>query len=965
MGRVLALVWLFSCACVFAKGAADRPGGYDRLIVMFEPGSAARGHAARQGALDDSARAFGVKLSAGLRLADGAYVVRLDRPLRAAQAQDLMNRLRQRNDVRYAELDRVVTPKLLPNDTFYAKQWPLWDTQSGINAPAAWDLSQGAGAVVAILDTGRTTHSDLGQLWGYDFISDTAHSADGDGRDDNAADPGDWAAAGACGPGELATDSSWHGTHVAGTVAAIANNSKGVVGVAPLAKVQPIRVMGRCGGNISDVADAIRWAAGASIPGVPANGTPADVINLSLGTPGVCGPTLQSAIDEAVALGAVVVVAAGNEGVDASAIAPANCEHVVTVGASRRQGGMASYSNFGARVDLVAPGGDYDGYIASTFNTGLTAPVSEAYAYSIGSSSSGPQVSGVAALMQSTQAGSPAAVEATLKGTTRPLLVPCPAGCGTGLLNAAAAVGDAKGGALFIEDQTYGEGAATHTLHIPVRLSRAMPGPVSFDVTTTAGSADTGDFQQKSVVGAVIPAGQTSYDFQVDVFGDAVPEHDQGFTVSVSNASGIAVADGVGLVTLRNDDPFVLPSNASQKLGAFDPTWGMNMLQGGRFQLFVFDTPYPTPEVKFQTSGAYDVELLVKKGSPPTFEDADCVSLHDGSAEECVVTAPSGRYYVAVYAFNDAWDVNIRAFHPTLGPPAIVLSPGSGVEGTAQGQWIHFTAKLSWPSDLSVLFYVQTQQGTAIAGEDYQEVTKRSYQLAPGETEADIMVATYADAKVEANETFQLQLVEAYQATIGTPQVQGRVMNDDLAELRIGDASAQEGDAGETTLRFVVQLSQALPSPIWFDIGTVPGSATAGADYVARPAARRFMDAGRTRQVFEVQVLGDASAEGAEDFGVQLANVDGAMAVDGVAKGNIAVDDAPGVRAAARRVRAVLPVRPAPPAECTEPPSEAPATPAQPASRSSARPAPPVRSTRCPAARVSPRPARSPPAGRS
>jgi hypothetical protein len=679
----------------------------------------------------------------------------------------------------------------------------------------------------------------------------------------------------------------------------------------------------------------------------------------------VCGPTLQSAIDEAVALGAVVVVAAGNEGVDASTIAPANCEHVITVGASRRQGGMAAYSNFGARVDLVAPGGDYDGYIASTFNSGLTAPVSEGYAYAIGSSSSAPHVSGVAALMQSAQAASPAAVEAMLKGTTRPLLVPCPAGCGTGLLNAAAAVGDAKGGALFLDDLTHDEGGATHTLHIPVRLSRAMAGPVSFDISTTSGSADAGDFQPRSVVGAVIPAGQTTYDFQVQVLGDAVAEHDQHFTVSVSNVTGVAVADPTGLVTLRSDDPFVLPSNASQKVGALDPTWGMNVLKGGRWHRFVFDTPYPTSEVKFQTSGPYDVELLVKKDSPPTFEDADCVSLHDGSAEECVVTAPSGRYHVAVYAFDDAWDVNIRAFHPTLGPPAITLLPGSGVEGTAQGQWIHFTAKLSWPTDQPVLFFVQTHQGTAIAGQDYEEVPKRSYQLAPGETEADIMVATYADSKVEANETFQLDLVEAYQATIGTPQVQGRVMNDDLAELRIDDASVQEGDAGETTLRFVVQLSQALPSPVWFDIGTVAGSATAGSDYVARPSARRFMDAGRTRQVFEVQVLGDASGEGAEDFGVQLANVDGAHLVDGFAQGSIVDDDPPAVRPASRIARAAPPIRAAPPAACMDTANEAPATPVRPASRSSDRPAPPARSTRCPAARVSPRPARSPRAGRS
>jgi chitinase len=519
---------------------------------------------------------------------------------------------------------------------------------------------------------------------------------------------------------------------------------------------------------------------------------------------------------------------------------------------------------------------------------------------------------------------------------------------------------------LFIEDLTRDEGDATDGLTVPVRLSRPMPGPVSFDIATTAGTADGGDFQAKFLQGVVIPAGQTTYDFEVQILGDAVAEHDQAFTVAVSNVSGIAVADGAALVTLRNDDPFTLPSNKALKLGYYDSYWGFDVLKGGRWQLFVFDTPYPTPKVTFQTNGlsGYDVDLLVKKGSPPTFEDADCISAHAGSTEECVVDSPSGRYYVYVYAFEDAWDVSVRAFHDTLGPPPIILTPASGMEGTAQGQWMKFTARLGWPTDQTVLFYVQTSPGTAIPGEDYEPIGKRSYQLQPGETEVEIGVATYADARIEGNETFQLDLVEAYQATIGTPQARGRIMNDDLAELRIADASVQEGDSGEATMRFTVELSQAMPSPVWFDIGTVAGNASAGSDYVSRPPARRFLDAGRTRQVFEVQVIGDASAEGDEGFGVQLSNVDGALLADGTAQGTIDDDDAPAVRILAGASR-VAPIRREPVETCVAPASAAPAAPAPPASRSSARPAPPARSTHCPAAPASPRPARSRRGGRS
>src|SRR5690606_31257016 len=157
--------------------------------------------------------------------------------------------------------------------------------------------THGNGVVVAVLDTGITRHGDLDAnvLPGYDFISDAGKANDGDGRDNDPSDPGDWVTLNQCPGGNRAENSSWHGTHVAGTIAAVTNNAKGVAGTAFGARILPVRVLGTCGGYDSDIADAIVWAAGGSVSGVPTNANPAEVINLSLGGGGACGRTSQNA----------------------------------------------------------------------------------------------------------------------------------------------------------------------------------------------------------------------------------------------------------------------------------------------------------------------------------------------------------------------------------------------------------------------------------------------------------------------------------------------------------------------------------------------------------------------------------------------------------------------------------------------------------------------------------------------
>jgi serine protease len=381
---------------------------------------------------------------------------------------NLAQKLANLPEVEYAEADGRNFVQATPDDPLYAQQWhyfaPVTGTY-GANLPGAWDIITGSVNIrVAVLDSGILfDHPDLlnRTLPGYDFVNDPIVANDGDGRDSNAADPGDWISSsdqinysalfGDC----PVLDSSWHGSHVAGTIGAATNNSTGVAGINWNSKILPVRVLGKCFGYTSDIADGIRWAAGLSVAGVPANPTPARVINMSLGGSGACGTTYQSAIDAAVAAGSVVVVAAGNENQNASNSRPANCNNVITVAATNRNGSKAIYSNFGAAVEISAPGGQggtgSTNAVLSTLNQGTTTPVpnNAFYQFYNGTSMAAPHVAGVVSLMLSINPNlTPAQVLALIQSTATPF----PAGstcstsnCGSGIINAAAAVQAAQG----------------------------------------------------------------------------------------------------------------------------------------------------------------------------------------------------------------------------------------------------------------------------------------------------------------------------------------------------------------------------------------------------------------------------------------------------------------------------------------------------------------------------------------
>jgi len=362
--------------------------------------------------------------------APGWHVVQASRALTASEQASFIRELSAEPGVLKVEPDRLyqradvartaqALPAAAPNDPNYARfQWNFNNATGGVRAEQGWEISTGEGVVVAVIDTGIVqNHVDLAAnvLPGYDMISDKRVSRrDTDGRVAGGWDVGDWVEANYCtalgGQPHAPEDSSWHGSHVAGTIAQQTNNGIGLAGLAHGAKVVPVRVLGSCGGFGSDIADGMLWAAGAPVEGLPVNPNPAEVLNMSLGSggPQACPALYQDAINQVNNLGAIIVVAAGNSNADAGTYTMGACSGVIAVGATRVTGGKASYSSWGTRVDLSAPGGggsidgDPNGYIFQAINAGTTRPTGEYVLGGFtGTSMASPHVAAAVAMVQS------------------------------------------------------------------------------------------------------------------------------------------------------------------------------------------------------------------------------------------------------------------------------------------------------------------------------------------------------------------------------------------------------------------------------------------------------------------------------------------------------------------------------------------------------------------------------------
>ncbi|MGI9287996.1 MAG: S8 family serine peptidase [Pseudomonadales bacterium] len=364
--------------------------------------------------------------------------------------------MEERGDVEYVQPNYILQIVRTPDDPGFPSQWHYFDqgtgsgkAPGGVGLPAAWDTSIGdPNVVIAVIDTGiLPNHPDISGsanlAAGFDMITNTFTANDGNARDNDPTDPGDATEAGECGPGSRAQPDSWHGTHVAGTTGVgQTDNGTGVAGVNWRAKVQSIRALGKCGGSIADINDAIRWAAGLPVPQVPPNRSPAKVINMSLGAGAPCSasPATQAAIDDVVQAGVTVVVAAGNEAQDAANAFPASCDNVITVAASDYNGKLVTrYSNFGEAVDIMAPGGDVQEDVDNDGNPdGVLSMVQGGYAFYNGTSMAAPHVAGVVGLLLAEdQSLTPQQVTERIKGSALPRSRrECPRPCGAGLLAA-------------------------------------------------------------------------------------------------------------------------------------------------------------------------------------------------------------------------------------------------------------------------------------------------------------------------------------------------------------------------------------------------------------------------------------------------------------------------------------------------------------------------------------------------
>ena len=491
--RFAGLLLLLGLCAAAPAGAEGRASSANGLIVKFRDSV--------EGTAESRARFEQELHRAGLssrRVGARARHIDFGRRLGRSEIGPMVEQLRASHHVEWVVPNEREQRLSVPQDPLFpasfagSGQWWLYpaggsnandieDRRRGVpGVQSAWQTTLGTGsAEIAVLDTGITAHPDLGAgvLPGRDFVSTVEYANDGDGWDADPADPGDWvsdadrranpALFGDC---EVA-DSSWHGTVIAGLLAAETSNARGVAAINWNGRVVPVRVAGKCGADVADIVTGMRWAAGLQVQDaggrpVPLNPNPARVLNISFGGSAACNAAYQDVIDELAGLGVVVVAAAGNQSAGVSR--PANCRGVVGVGALNRDGFKSSYSNFGPALTISTVGGDPrtigewgmslgDDALLTVSNAGATGPGFAGYAREAGTSFATPLVAGVIGLMLSVEPSlSVAQITDGLRRSARPHVVSSKiaacsdsnpgrcicstATCGAGILDAEAAL---------------------------------------------------------------------------------------------------------------------------------------------------------------------------------------------------------------------------------------------------------------------------------------------------------------------------------------------------------------------------------------------------------------------------------------------------------------------------------------------------------------------------------------------
>lgn len=652
LARLLPVIATLALAAAWAPAQAERasprpaPLAADardgRVIVKFKSDASLVAQARIQSAAGSSpsaeavaqrlqARATGLGHRHGLALRAGRAIDGRTQVVMAdgVASTALAARLAQDPEVEYAVVDARARRLRVPSDPLYgpspapangpaAGQWYLKppatlanpqtlvtgdERVAAIDAQRAWDITTGhPSVIVAVLDTGvRTDHPDLaGKLLpGFDMISDPELANDGDGRDSDPSDPGDWINAADIATPDFSdceiSDSSWHGTMTAGLVAAATNNAAGMAGAGWRVRVLPVRVLGKCFGYQSDIVAGMRWSVGIEVPGLPINANPAKVVNLSLGHAGACDSTYADAVADVRARGAVVVASAGNS-TGHAVNAPANCSGVIGVAAVRHIGTKVGFSDVGPEMTIAAPGGNCVNLtgaclfpILTTGNSGTTTPgtalYTDSFNISVGTSFSAPLVSATVALMMTANRTlTPDQVKTALQSTARPFPTSgAPADPDTGAIQQCQAPNSA------VEQlQCYCTTATCGAGLLDARAAVASVARLEAYIVPSDDSVSINEAVVFSSDATVLPVGRTvaSYQWALDSGGGIVtlPAVVNAGTLSLTPTGAgtftvrLTVTDNTGASSTTTQSvtvgtPAPPPSNDGGGGGALNPAW--------------------------------------------------------------------------------------------------------------------------------------------------------------------------------------------------------------------------------------------------------------------------------------------------------------------------------------------------------------------------------------------------------
>jgi serine protease len=846
----------------------------------------------------DSSRALGGDL----------YAIDLS-PLEGSETQaQTLALLSADEEVEFAVPDRRVYAHAVPNDPIANLapngQWYLRNVEpSAINANAAWDITRGSnGVVIAFADTGvRFEHPDIQRtdrggrlLAGYDFVSadrgDTFITAnDEDGRDLDAADPGDY-----CGQG-----SSWHGTRVAGILGALTNNGIGVAGVTWNSYLLPIRVLGRCGGYTSDVLAGLRWAAGLEVPGVLPTPTPAQIINVSLGARGACDPASAETIAEITAAGVLVVVAAGNEGREVES--PANCPGSLAVAGLRHSGTKVGFSSLGPEVALGAPAGNCVNTgpnvpcvytIDTTINLGLNVPTTDDYTNDLrpntGTSFSAPIVSGIAGLMLAANGN---LRSRQLYDRLRSGAKPFPAASGVPICHVPA--GDVQGLECACTQETCGAGMANavNSVNEALRPIAAISVPATFSPgeTITLAGGGSGASCNAAIAGyawSVVsgPATLTNANaanaslqapaaeavrVRLTVTDNAGRTDSTHVTVNPTSAAadGPSNAGSTACLAPRSPPPFVTltaTDNAAEE-GAAGDTGTFTATRSGS------TTNAITVGIEYlgTASVGTDYQALpssVSFAAGATSTTLTVVPLDDDAGEipeTLTASLQMGSGYSvasqskATVAMNDDDFQEITVFAQDSFTQEENVDTGSFVVNRSGNTSRSLTVGLSYA-------------GTATSGSDYQAMPA-SVTFAVGSKSTSIALTPIDDALPDNSETVTVTIEPAasYVVHPGNGRAMISIRDSETPQMGIvasdGTASEQGPDGGA----FVVRRTGPNGTPVTVNIETV-GTATPGVDYPAMPVTVS-MEAGQSEVSFTITPVDDSVAEEQESVIASLA----------------------------------------------------------------------------------------------